>query len=691
MTAGANSAWAAAGDVTTNVDIDFSNAIVTSSEAPKYSIEGTVGSMTWNNQWTFAPTIVDGILQFGNFDGGSIAFEGKEAGAKDVVTITFEMAFGKLSGKHVGFNFLDADGDVILEQLFDAYNGDFDDKNPLGLSWNSMYRGSNTVIQERCVYFTIVLDYAKGTINTHTKCYLSGTSKAATEADYSVALPTTNPIRAFVLTGNINNAGRYSTLDNLKITTTEGNYTVETAEYTVNYVCGKNVIKSETRSNDVDAAITLFASDTQNFTLEDNSKRYIYEEDDAEGQTVAADGSTVVTVKFREADKYNYTVTTSYEGNALAYTATGSVWEDLNTVTISYPRFQAYNETTLVEKVPNGNDLRQNIVVTEDGFTDDFAYSATGIENLYLLSEAENLGTGLATNSTTYTSRVSNGQIIFGASGTLVTLPAGKYIFTLGMIGGDNSNHQVAYTVSAGNTQIIEATCRGNMLALGKSEEFTLNGTTEITFTCSDPASGRGIDLVYIQKTGDAEETVEIIPVKTDAGWTTYVTKNAIEIPSNIEAYTVCAVSNESVALSPVVSVPAGTPIIVKAAKGNYDCNIVASAEEPDFKFLKASDGSVVGDGDGTIYALANINEVVGFYPVKAGIAVPAGKAYIVVEKEEAPVKGYLALGDDEADAINNIAVEAANGAIYNIAGQKMESIKNGGLYIVNGKKVVVK
>jgi hypothetical protein len=81
--------------------------------------------------------------------------------------------------------------------------------------------------------------------------------------------------------------------------------------------------------------------------------------------------------------------------------------------------------------------------------------------------------------------------------------------------------------------------------------------------------------------------------------------------------------------------------------------------------------------------------DVVGFYPVAEGVTVPAGKAYIEVEGE-APVKGYFALGD-EADAINNIAVEAANGAIYNIAGQKMESIKNGGLYIVNGKKVVVK
>ena len=166
------------------------------------------------------------------------------------------------------------------------------------------------------------------------------------------------------------------------------------------------------------------------------------------------------------------------------------------------------------------------------------------------------------------------------------------------------------------------------------------------------------------------------------------MTKNAIEIPSDISAYVVAAVKTNSVALSKVESVPAGTAIIVEAAKGNYECSIVASAEEPAVNNLKASNGSIVGGA--TIYAMAKKNDVVGFYPVAEGVTVPAGKAYIEVEKEEAPVKGYLALGD-EADAINNIAAEAANGAIYNIAGQKMESMKNSGLYIVNGKKVLVK
>ena len=40
--------WAATGDVTTNVSIDFSNEIVSASSSPKYSIAGTVGSNTWD-------------------------------------------------------------------------------------------------------------------------------------------------------------------------------------------------------------------------------------------------------------------------------------------------------------------------------------------------------------------------------------------------------------------------------------------------------------------------------------------------------------------------------------------------------------------------------------------------------------------------------------------------------------------
>jgi hypothetical protein len=37
------------------------------------------------------------------------------------------------------------------------------------------------------------------------------------------------------------------------------------------------------------------------------------------------------------------------------------------------------------------------------------------------------------------------------------------------------------------------------------------------------------------------------------------------------------------------------------------------------------------------------------------------------------------------------VELDAATKNIYNLAGQKMENITRGGLYIVNGKKVLVK
>ena len=266
------SAWAATGDVKTNVDIDFSNEIITSKTSPKYSIQGAIGSMSWDGQWTVTPYISDGLLRFGNFT-GAVNLEGDAAGTKDVVTISFEMAFGKLINKNVGFNFKDADGNVILSQRFDAYNGDFDDNNPLNLNWSSMYRGANNVNVERCVYFTISLDYSNSTITTHTRCFLSGTGKSATEATYTSSLPSVNPIRTFELYGNINNADRYSTFDNLKITTTEGDYSVASSEYTVKYICnGVEIKTSETRTGDVGAAISLIASDKENFFNDDRIK-----------------------------------------------------------------------------------------------------------------------------------------------------------------------------------------------------------------------------------------------------------------------------------------------------------------------------------------------------------------------------------------------------------------------------------
>lgn len=498
LTGWGSSAWAAAGDVTTNADIDFSNPITGS-----YSIAGSVGSMTWTQQWTMVPNVTDGILQFGNFNGGVVELQNNNIRQKDIVTISFDMAFGKLNGKHVGFELRDAEDNSLLTQWFDAYNGDFDDANPLNLSWDNMYRGSNTVIQERCVNFVIKIDYAEKKITTTTKCLMSGSGKPATDGEFTASWTTTTPISKFVLTGNINNADRYSTLDNLKITTTEGDYSAATAKYTVKYLCGEYEIKdAKEYEGDVNAAVILTSADIANCFNSDESTRYIYVSDDSEGKTIAADGSTEVTVNFRNAERYDYSVKATINDNYKPYLGFGSVWEDLNSATVSWPRYIDYNKV-LYERAPVSNSLQQTITIPNGSYEIELPYSATEIDDLYRFREAENLGTTLPTSTTTFADRVSGGEIIYGAYGNLWTLPAGTFKFTLGVIGGDNSSHIVNYVLYKGEqteaNKIAEGTCTGNFLTLIHSEEFTLTEETTISFTCSDPSSSRGIDLIYVQ------------------------------------------------------------------------------------------------------------------------------------------------------------------------------------------------
>ena len=100
---------------------------------------------------------------------------------------------------------------------------------------------------------------------------------------------------------------------------------------------------------------------------------------------------------------------------------------------------------------------------------------------------------------------------------------------------------------------------------------------------------------------------------------------------------------------------------------------------------LNYSDAETVADG--TQYILAEDGGVVGFY--KAAGTIPARKAYLV-----SPVgANFLSFCfDDETTGIEKVenAAVNANGTMFNLAGQRVAQPTKG-LYIVNGKKVVVK
>lgn len=86
---------------------------------------------------------------------------------------------------------------------------------------------------------------------------------------------------------------------------------------------------------------------------------------------------------------------------------------------------------------------------------------------------------------------------------------------------------------------------------------------------------------------------------------------------------------------------------------------------------------------------MAQFDGKVGFNVVGDNVTVPAGKAYL--DLGSTGVTGFLAFDlSGEETAIEDVKATSAGADIYNLAGQRVKKAQRG-IYIVGGKKVVVK
>ena len=92
-------------------------------------------------------------------------------------------------------------------------------------------------------------------------------------------------------------------------------------------------------------------------------------------------------------------------------------------------------------------------------------------------------------------------------------------------------------------------------------------------------------------------------------------------------------------------------------------------------------------EGNTNVYVLSNDK----FYRVNSAVTLRGTRFYIVVGAGNGANTLGFTIEDGEANAINGIASEtAAPEGIYNLQGQKVEKATKG-IYIINGKKVLVK
>ena len=195
---------------------------------------------------------------------------------------------------------------------------------------------------------------------------------------------------------------------------------------------------------------------------------------------------------------------------------------------------------------------------------------------------------------------------------------------------------------------------------------------------------------------------ITLTPFRTatigDAGYATWSNGEKYEVEGATDVYTVSSKGTDYVTLTSVKdkTYPAGTGLIL-AGSGDVKIKAVASDASTDdlgTNYLVGSGNSSTTPSTGDdIYVFSwdgSTPASVGFYKASSG-TLAAHKAYL--DLSGAGAREFLAFNfDDENTGIHGITnnVDMKNGQFFNLAGQRVAQPTKG-LYIVNGKKVIMK
>lgn len=176
------------------------------------------------------------------------------------------------------------------------------------------------------------------------------------------------------------------------------------------------------------------------------------------------------------------------------------------------------------------------------------------------------------------------------------------------------------------------------------------------------------------------------------AGYATYCSDRALDFSNvqNLTAYT-AAMTGNSVSFNKVeASVPAENGLLIKGVKDQETSAKVPFVQGGELSAIQNALVGVLTDThvDKGAFVLLNGTQGVGFYKTtnETGFTVRAHSAYLPAI---AGARSFIAL--DEATAIEGVAAgKAGNGEIYNLQGQRVVKAQKG-LYIIDGKKVMVK
>ncbi|MBR6936086.1 MAG: BspA family leucine-rich repeat surface protein [Prevotella sp.] len=194
------------------------------------------------------------------------------------------------------------------------------------------------------------------------------------------------------------------------------------------------------------------------------------------------------------------------------------------------------------------------------------------------------------------------------------------------------------------------------------------------------------------------DKSSDIINVTTDFGYITYCSDRTLDFTNveGIKAYAVVDYDGNVTKLSRMSIVPFGTGMLLKADAGVY--------EVPHATGNKYVMNMLIGEvkstwlspweGNKTNFVLANGYNGLGFYTLWESGYLAAHRAYLQVPSKSIDygAKFIRIEFDDETTAIGDVTTQEENAQYYDLQGVRHQGKPTKqGIYIQNGKKVVVK
>lgn len=244
----------------------------------------------------------------------------------------------------------------------------------------------------------------------------------------------------------------------------------------------------------------------------------------------------------------------------------------------------------------------------------------------------------------------------------------------------------------------------------GNNCNFTVNGGTSDNIIVYNGWSNYGSGTFTTVQAGDVAyalyrydtilKTIKVYEEMTEDyaavtigedGFASFSSEKALDFSSSsIKAYIATAASNGVVFMKRVYKVPANTGLVVQGSSENvlaYD----GATEDVSSNLLKPGTGAnVAASTNGAYhYAFAKQGTTFGFYNLTAPTMIETGKAYLKTTTALATEARLVFV--DETTGIANVNTQMNDvKGIFNLNGQRIAAPQKG-LFIINGKKVMVK